>query len=317
MSSQLILIVEESEITRAFLAEQLTADGYEILLADSGRRALALLGTHRPQLVLADLNGQTLALLDAVRRGAATVGEFDPQTPMIVLTARADELARVRVFDRGGDDVVAKPFSYPELRGRIRALLRRASEPRPRTLSRVGALSVDHRTREVRVGERPVALAAKEYELLRALIADPTRVFTREELLRDVWGLGTQARTRTLDSHVISSPDMAVVYVDCGFCPTRRRRFISSGVVSALAAGLSPEGEAPWRGRCAPADHPSRVTQPCLPRTSPNVSRCRTGGRRGRCSTPMAERSSLRRGSCGICTELSAHRTRCVRMRMI
>jgi DNA-binding response OmpR family regulator len=202
MSSQLILIVEESEHTRAFLAEQLAADGYEVLLTDSRRRALALLGTHRPQLVLADLNGQTLGLLDAVRRGAATVGEFDPQTPMIVLTARADELARVRVFDRGGDDVVAKPFSYPDLRGRIRALLRRASEPRPRTLSRVGALSVDHRTREVRVGERPVALAAKEYELLRTLIADPTRVFTREELLRDVWGLGTQARTRTLDSHV-------------------------------------------------------------------------------------------------------------------
>jgi DNA-binding response OmpR family regulator len=202
MSSQLILIVEESEVTRAFLAEQLTADGYEILLADSGRRALALLGTHRPQLVLADLNGQTLALLDAVRRGAATVGEFDPHTPMIVLTARADELARVRVFDRGGDDVVAKPFSYPELRGRIRALLRRASEPRPRTLSRAGALSVDHRTREVRVGEEPVALAAKEYELLRALIADPTRVFTRTELLREVWGLGTQSRTRTLDSHM-------------------------------------------------------------------------------------------------------------------
>ena len=87
MSSQLILIVEESEHTRAFLAEQLAADGYEVLLADSRRRALALLGTHRPHLVLADLNGQTLALLDAVRRGAATVGEFDPHTPMIVLTA--------------------------------------------------------------------------------------------------------------------------------------------------------------------------------------------------------------------------------------
>ena len=129
MSSQLILIVEESEHTRAFLAEQLAADGYEVLLADSRRHALALLGTHRPQLVLADLNGQTLGLLDAVRRGDGPVGEFDPHTPMIVLTARADELARVRVFDRGGDDVVAKPFSYPELRGRIRALLRRAHEP--------------------------------------------------------------------------------------------------------------------------------------------------------------------------------------------
>ena len=201
MSSQLILVVEESERTRAFLAEQLAADGYEVMLAESRRHALALLGTHRPQLVLADLNGHTLGLLDAVRSGAGLAGEIDPHTPIIVLTARADELARVRVFDRGGDDVVAKPFSYPELRGRIRALLRRAHEPRAQAVSRVGALTVNHLTREVRVGERPVSLAGKEFALLHALIADPTRVYTREELLREVWGLNGQARTRTLDSH--------------------------------------------------------------------------------------------------------------------
>ena len=201
MSSQLILVVEESERIRAFLAEQLAADGYEVLLAESRRHALALLGTHRPQLVLADLNGHTLGLLDAVRSAAGLAGEIDPHTPIIVLTARADELARVRVFDRGGDDVVAKPFSYPELRGRIRALLRRAHEPRAQAVSRVGALTVNHLTREVRVGERPVSLAGKEFALLHALIADPTRVYTREELLREVWGLNGQARTRTLDSH--------------------------------------------------------------------------------------------------------------------
>jgi DNA-binding response OmpR family regulator len=201
MSSQLILIVEESASTRAFLAEQLEADGYEILLADSRRHALALLASHRLALVLADLNGQTLGLLDAVRGGEGPAREFDADTPMIVLTSRADELARVRVFERGGDDVLAKPFSYPELRGRIRALLRRAHERPPARISRAGALTVNHLTREVQVGEQPVELAAREYELLRALIADPTRVFTRGELLRDVWGLGVQARTRTLDSH--------------------------------------------------------------------------------------------------------------------
>ena len=151
--------------------------------------------------MLADINGHTLGLLDAVRGGEGPAGEIDPDTPMIVLTSRADELARVRVFERGGDDVLAKPFSYPELRGRIRALLRRAHERPPARVSRAGALTVNHLTREVRVGERVVELAAKEYELLRTLIADPTRVFTREELLRDVWGLGVQARTRTLDSH--------------------------------------------------------------------------------------------------------------------
>jgi DNA-binding response OmpR family regulator len=201
VSSHRILIVEENNRTRAFLADQLAADGYEIVLADSRRHALHLLATHRPQLVLADINGHTLGLLDAVRGGAGPGGEIDPHTPMIVLTARADELTRVRMFDRGGDDVVGKPFSYPELRGRIRALLRRAHQPRPAAVSRVGALTVNHLTREVRVGERPVSLAGKEFALLQAVIADPTRVYTRAELLREVWGLNGQARTRTLESH--------------------------------------------------------------------------------------------------------------------
>jgi DNA-binding response OmpR family regulator len=179
VSSHLILIVEENESTRAFLADQLAADGYEILLAGTGRHALHLLATHRPQLVLADLNGHTLGLLDAVRSGSGPGGEFD----------------------RGGDDVVAKPFSYPELRGRIRVLLRRAHQPRPVSVTRVGALIVDHRTHEVHIGEELVSLAAKEFELLQTLSADPTRVHTREELLREVWGCNGDVRTRTLDSH--------------------------------------------------------------------------------------------------------------------
>ena len=201
MNSQLILVVEEDRATRVFLADQLAADGYQVLVAEDRTRALALLATRRPALVLADLNGQTLSLLDAVRAGEGLAGEIDPGTPMIVLTAQAGELARVRVFDRGGDDVLSKPFSYPELRGRIRALLRRACEPRHTAVTRVGVLSVDHRAHEVRVGDRLVALSGKEFELLCALIADPTRVITKRELLRDVWGVRGETRTRTLDSH--------------------------------------------------------------------------------------------------------------------
>ena len=105
------------------------------------------------------------------------------------------------MFDRGGDDVVAKPFSYPELRGRIRALLRRAYQPHPAPVTRIGALSIDHRAREAAVAGRPVALAAKEFELLRCLASEPTRVFTKQELLRDVWHYEAGSRSRTLDSH--------------------------------------------------------------------------------------------------------------------
>jgi DNA-binding response OmpR family regulator len=199
MSSDLILIVEEDRTTRGFLADQLVAGGYEILLAETRQHALHLLAAQHPQLVLADINGQTLGLLDAVRSGDGLAGAIDPNTPMIVLIARADALDRVRVFDRGGDDVVSKPFSYPELRGRIRVLLRRAHEPCSAPVSRVGALTVNHRTREVRVGERQIELAPKEFELVQTLIAEPTRVFTREELLRNVWGYRTPSRT--VDSH--------------------------------------------------------------------------------------------------------------------
>jgi DNA-binding response OmpR family regulator len=196
-----ILLVEEHEQTRTFLADQLTADGYEILLAHNRAHALHLLSSHHPQLVLADINGETLELLDAVRGGEGLAGEIDPNTPMIVLTARLGELERVRVFDRGGDAVVAKPFSYPELRGRIRALLRRAYEPHAAPVTRIGALSINHRAREAAVAGRPIALAAKEFELLRCLASEPTRVFTKQELLRDVWHYEASSRSRTLDSH--------------------------------------------------------------------------------------------------------------------
>ena len=313
-----ILLAEEHDATRSFLQDNLSADGYRVLVAADRAKALALLSTAHPDLIVVDINGQTLELIDAVRSGEGIAGRADPETPMIVLSRDADRLQRIRLLERGGDDVVKKPFAYPELRARIGAVLRRSqTSRRGRRMLRAGPVVIDVPSREVRVGERAVELSATEYQLLLALAGEPHRVFTREELLRSVWGLDTFGRTRTLDTHVISSPDMAVVYVDCGFCPTRGRRFISSGVVSALAAGLSPEGEAPWRGRCAPADHTPQLTRSWLPRTSPIASRCRTGGRRGRCSAPTAGRSSRWRGSCGICTESSARPTRSARMRMI
>jgi DNA-binding response OmpR family regulator len=108
---------------------------------------------------------------------------------------------RVRGFQRGADDYVVRPFVYEELLARMRAVLRRAGGGPRLDRMRVGLLEIDRRARTVRVGERPVDLAAKEYELLVALAADPERVFRKEELLRDVWGFRSLGRTRTLDSH--------------------------------------------------------------------------------------------------------------------
>lgn len=197
-----ILLAEEDDHTRRFLERNLSADGYRVLSATDRAKALALLSTAYPDLIVVDINGQTLELLDAVRGGEGVAGRADPETPVIAMSRDADRLQRIRMLERGGDDVVKKPFAYPELRARIAAVLRRSQTARrDARIVRAGAVIIDLRSRAVRVGERPVELSGTEYRLLLALAGEPHRVFTREELLRSVWGYQTFGRTRTLDSH--------------------------------------------------------------------------------------------------------------------
>ena len=118
-----------------------------------------------------------------------------------MLSGRASELERLRGFGRGADDYVVKPFSYQELHARIVALLRRNHRRPGSGRIRVGPLELDVLARQVWLAGEPLALSKKEFALLRALAAEPTRVFTREELLRGVWGFRALGATRTLDSH--------------------------------------------------------------------------------------------------------------------
>lgn len=196
-----ILVTEEDPATRGFLVDQLTDDGYQVLAADSKSAALAVLETKCPDLVICDLNGQTLGLLDAVRNANRIARPIDTDTPLIVLSEDRSEVTRVRFFDRGSDDVVSKPFSYAELRGRIHAILRRTYGKGVRRQLRVGAMSIDTFSRHVTVAGQVVALTQTEFALLQHLAVEPTRVFTKHELLRDVWGFQDRCRTRTLDSH--------------------------------------------------------------------------------------------------------------------
>jgi DNA-binding response OmpR family regulator len=211
-----ILIAEEDAAARAFLADNLTADGYDVLTADDKRSALAKLGAKRPDLVVCDVNGDTLDLLDAVRGADGIAGRIEPDTPLIVLTDRADELARLRYFDRGCDDVIAKPFSYPELRARIRVLLHRTHGRPAAGRLRVGPLTLDPTSREVRVDGERVELSQKEFALLQMLATEPTRVWTKRELLRDIWDYRAYGRTRTLDSHACRLRHKLAVH-DCRF----------------------------------------------------------------------------------------------------
>ena len=199
-----ILVVEDDAATRTFLADNLTADGYQLCVADCARDALRLLETKYPDCALIDLglpDADGLELVHRIRKADGVASRINPDTPVLVLTGRSGELDRVRGFERGCDDYLAKPFSYPELRGRISALLRRADRRARRGRLRTGELELDPASREVRLRGARVDLSQKEFALLRTLATDPTRVFTKEELLRGVWGFRSLGSTRTLDSH--------------------------------------------------------------------------------------------------------------------
>ena len=199
-----ILVVEDDEATRTFLADNLTADGYSLVVADCGRDGLRMIGSKYPDLVIVDValpDMSGLELVQQVRDADGVATRIDPTVPILVLSGRTSELDRIRGFERGADDYVAKPFSYGELRGRIAALLRRADGRTRAGRMRIGELEVDPVSRTVYLAGAPVALSQKEYALVRTLASDPTRVFKKEELLRSIWGFRALGTTRTLDSH--------------------------------------------------------------------------------------------------------------------
>jgi DNA-binding response OmpR family regulator len=201
-----ILVAEDDATTRTFLADELTADRCELLVVDTASDALRLLETKFPDLALLDVGladgSSGLDVARAVRAADGLSSRIDPETPLLVLSGRAGETDRVRAFEAGADDFVAKPFLYAELRWRVRALLRRSEQRRHTGRVRVGTLELDPASRLVRVGGLPVVLTATEFALLRVLAAAPTTVHTKAELLRSVWGYRARSSTRTLDSHV-------------------------------------------------------------------------------------------------------------------
>jgi DNA-binding response OmpR family regulator len=192
-----LLLAEPVSATGDYLDRQLQSDGFHVLRAAAGSEALALAERTRPDLVLC----AELDLCARLREGAPG-RTWDRDVPVIVLEPEdADAVDRVRAFERGADDYLHRPVVYDELRARIRAVLRRTSPPAPARVE-IGELAIDRPARVVTVRGGAVHLAGKEFELLSALATEPQRVFTKDELLRDVWGYRSFTRTRTLDSHV-------------------------------------------------------------------------------------------------------------------
>jgi DNA-binding response OmpR family regulator len=198
-----LVVCEDDDVTLDLLCEHLAADRFGVMPAPCASDALRLCRYNHPDLLLLDLSlpdASGLDVLREIREADGVDSRFDPRLPVIVLTGRSGETDRVRGLDSGADDYLVKPFRYPELRARIGAVLRRRKQPQdgPR---RVGDLVIDPIRRQVTVGEREVALTRKEFDLLQVLASDPTRVFTKEELLDAVWAYRGPSKTRTLDSH--------------------------------------------------------------------------------------------------------------------
>jgi DNA-binding response OmpR family regulator len=198
-----VVVCEDDTTTLELLCDHLVADRFGVLPAPSASDALRLCRYKQPDLMLLDLtlpDASGLDVLREIREADGIASRFDPGLPVIVLTGRGADDDRVRGLEFGADDYLVKPFHYPELRARIGAVLRRRDERRDGPL-RVGELVVDPARRRTWLGRRPIELSAKEFSLLRVLATDPHRVFTKRELLGQVWGYRTPAKTRTLDSH--------------------------------------------------------------------------------------------------------------------
>jgi two-component system KDP operon response regulator KdpE len=180
-----IILVEDDDATRDRLHQYLDRRGYRVRDAATVREAVGLWDAHRADLILLDLGLPDRDGIEVVRRVRR-----DGTTPIIIVSARGDERDRVAGLEAGADDYVTKPFGTDELQARIRAVLRRAGGGQADAEGRLelGPITVDLLRRDVRVGATAVHLTPREYELLKALLANRGRVVTKARLLRAVWG---------------------------------------------------------------------------------------------------------------------------------
>ena len=195
-----ILVVDDEESVQKLLAYPLEREGFHVVQARDGEEALERFGERRFDLVVLDLALPKVDGLEVCRRIRA-----GSSVPIIMLTARDDEVDKVLGLELGADDYITKPFSIREFRSRVRALLRRAklapADESDETID-VDGVSIDLGRRTAAVDGRPVDLTYLEFELLRTFASQPGRVFTRQTLLSMLWGGAEYRDPRTIDVHV-------------------------------------------------------------------------------------------------------------------
>jgi DNA-binding response OmpR family regulator len=200
--SSTILLVDDEDSVQKLLTYPLEREGFRVLQARDGEEALAKFRAEDVDLVVLDVMLPKLDGLEVCKRL-----RVESMVPIIMLTARDDELDKVLGLELGADDYITKPFSIREFRSRVRALLRRAAAPRPAAapaeeVISVDGLQIDVARRSVEVREETVQLTYVEFELLRTLAAHPGRVYSRRMLLEALWGGADYREPRTIDVHV-------------------------------------------------------------------------------------------------------------------
>ena len=193
--SRILVVDDEVQILRA-LRRALAARGHEVLTAPDGEDAIAEAEVSMPDLVVLDLNLPGIDGMEVCRRLRTWT-----QVPILILSVREDEAGKVQALDLGADDYLTKPFGVEELLARVRALLRRGSEPRAPVL-RVADLTLDPATRKVVRGERQIELTIREWALLEYFMRSAGRILTRPMLVQHVWGLDFDPESNIVDVYV-------------------------------------------------------------------------------------------------------------------
>jgi DNA-binding response OmpR family regulator len=197
-----ILLVDDEQAVQTLLTYPLRKEGYEVVGAMDGQEALDRFGEERFDLVVLDIMLPKLDGIEVCRRLRTR-----SQVPIIMLTAKGDEVDKVAGLEMGADDYITKPFSVREFRSRVKAALRRGNmtgqaTPPANEPIHAGDLAIDFERRSVQLSSEPIQLTYVEFEILASLAAAPGRVFTRESLLEHIWGDSTYRDPRTVDVHI-------------------------------------------------------------------------------------------------------------------